>query len=110
MDAGSYKFCGLPGLILKVVDTSGDYSWEATGIEKGAWPIYERKFVAQECTRKQARKIIEGMFSNPFYFIVKVGGTRYLIPGKSAPRGVRDVDEREFSIKNYYYYDPIERE
>lgn len=68
VDAGPYKFGGLPGLILKVADTAGDYSWEATGIEEGAWSIYEKKFIARKCTRAQARKTIADMFSNPFYF------------------------------------------
>lgn len=110
VDAGSYKFCGLPGLILKAADTAGDYSWEATGIEKGEWPIYEKKFVLQKCSREQARKIIADMFSNPFCFVVKIGGKKVVFPDKSDPRGYREADEREFSIKNYYYYDPIERE
>lgn len=29
---GPYKFFGLPGLILKIYDTNGDYIWEAKGI------------------------------------------------------------------------------
>ena len=110
VDAGPYKFGGLPGLILKVADTAGDYSWEATGIEEGAWPIYEKKFIARKCTRAQARKTIADMFSNPFYFLVKVGGKTMFVPDKSAPRGVREINEKEFSIKDYFYYDPIERE
>ena len=107
---GPYKVCGLPGLILKVADTAGDYSWEATGIERGAWPVYEQKFLMQECTREQARKLVADMFSNPFYFMVKIGGIQVAVPDKSSPQGFRELDEREFSIKNYYYYDPIERE
>ncbi len=110
VDAGPYKFCGLPGLILKVADTAGDYCWEAVGIEKGAWPICEKKFVMQECTREQASKLIAGMFSNPYHFMVRVAGMRMMVPDKSAPRGWREVDEREMKVKNYYYYDPIERE
>ena len=104
VDAGSYKFCGLPGLILKAADTAGDYSWEATGIEKGKRPIYEKEFVLQKCSREQARKIIADMFSKPFCFVVKIGGKKVVFPDKSDSRGYREADEREFSIKNYYYY------
>ena len=110
VDAGPYKFGGLPGLILKAADTAGDYVWEAVGIEKGTWPIVEEKFVVQECTREQARKIIAGMFSNPYHFMVHVAGLRMMVPDKSAPRGWREVDEREMRVKGFYYYDPIERE
>ena len=58
----------------------------------------------------QARKIIAGMFSNPYHFMVHVAELRVMVPDKSAPRGWREVDEREMRVKGFYYYDPIERE
>lgn len=97
-------------MILKVSDTAEDYVWEAVGIEKGTWPIVEEKFVVQECTREQVREVMEGMFSNPYHFMVRVAGMWMMVPDKSAPRGWRELDEREMKEKNYYYYDPIERE
>ena len=30
---GPWKFCGLPGIIMKVVEKEGNFSWEAIGIE-----------------------------------------------------------------------------
>lgn len=38
---GPWKFGGLPGLILKVYDTDRLYTFEAVGIEKGDFPIYQ---------------------------------------------------------------------
>lgn len=38
---GPWKFGGLPGLILKVYDTNRFYTFEAIGIEKGNFPIYQ---------------------------------------------------------------------
>ena len=38
---GPWKFGGLPGLILKVYDTNRLYTFEAIGIEKGNFPIYQ---------------------------------------------------------------------
>lgn len=38
---GPWKFGGLPGLILKVYDIDGLYTFEAIKIEKGRFPIYE---------------------------------------------------------------------
>ena len=39
VDAGPWKFQGLPGLILKVEDTEGDHSIYAIGIENNVHPI-----------------------------------------------------------------------
>ena len=38
---GPWKFGGLPGLILKLYDTDRLYTFEAIGIEKGDYPIYQ---------------------------------------------------------------------
>lgn len=38
---GPWKFGGLPGLILKLYDTELLYTFEAIGIEKGNFPIYQ---------------------------------------------------------------------
>lgn len=38
---GPWKFGGLPGLILKIYDTDHLYTFEAIGIEKGSYPIYQ---------------------------------------------------------------------
>lgn len=65
VDGGPYVFGGLPGLIIRVVDKRGDYSWEMRGLEKGRWPVTERQIVLQEVSPVQARKQIERVYANP---------------------------------------------
>ena len=45
VDSGPYKFRGLPGLIIKAEDTTGTYSWELAAIERGTWPILEKRLL-----------------------------------------------------------------
>lgn len=40
MEYGPWKFGGLPGLIMKVSDNDGIYTFEAVAVESGNFPIY----------------------------------------------------------------------
>ena len=73
VDGGPYKFRGLPGLILKVEDTGKHFSWTMTGIEKGSWPIYEKQYLFQKCSPKEAGKILKDMYLRPFVFLKNAG-------------------------------------
>ena len=105
VDGGPYKFCGLPGLILKVEDSEKHFSWTMTGIEKGSWPIYEKQYLFQECSPKEAGKILQNMFLHPFTFMKNAGVKIMMRDGKG---GFYEPGEKENSIS--MYYDPIELE
>ena len=105
VDGGPYKFRGLPGLILKVEDSEKHFSWTMTGIEKGSWPIYEKQYLFQECSSKEAGKILQSMFLHPFTFMKNAGVKIMMRDGKG---GFYEPGEKENSIS--MYYDPIELE
>ena len=106
VDAGPYKFDGLPGLILKIEDCSGSYVWEAVGIEKGTWPIYEKRYLFQKCSRKQARQYIKLMFDNPYMYLTSRGIR--VTQADVHTRRMRELTEEEKSES--FYFDPIELE
>lgn len=103
VDGGPYKFSGLPGLILKVSDTEGHFSWNMVGIEKGTWPIYEKQYLFRRCSPAEAGKTIRNMYIHPFKFLESAGIKAILSDGRG---GVREPGESEFSLS--IYYDPIE--
>ncbi len=103
VSAGPYRFEGLPGLILKISSDDGHYAWTATGIEKGAWDIYEKQFLFHECSREKAEQILCDMYRNPFKFLDTYGVQLIMSDGRG---GVRGPGEKEYSVS--MYYDPIE--
>ncbi|MBO8465961.1 MAG: GLPGLI family protein [Bacteroidetes bacterium] len=101
---GPYKFGGLPGLILKIGDDSGHYTWEATGIEQGSWPIYEKEYMFQKASREKSRKVLENMYKGPYAFLVSVG-VNFMIRNKDGSFS-KATAENDVIM----YYDPIELE
>ena len=64
---GPWKFGGLPGLILKVYDTNRFYTFEAIGIEKGNFPIYQYpKKMYGKSTRQKVWKL-QGDLNRDFW-------------------------------------------
>ena len=50
ISAGPWKFCGLPGLIMAVEESTGVFSWEAVGLERRSG---DRKSAENEDTQNQ---------------------------------------------------------
>lgn len=105
VNAGPYKFNGLPGLILKVEDSEKKFIWTAIGIRKVREPIleYDIEEGYRNCTKKQANEIITRMFSAPYTFLSSLG-VRVNVVGSDG-RYVRGTSKNEVSIP----YEPLEK-
>ena len=74
LSAGPYKFFGLPGLILKVEESTGMYIWKAIGIEKKKRKIVKNTFERQVHTSKdKALKTIKRMYATPVAMLLSTG-------------------------------------
>ena len=87
---GPWKFCGLPGLILKVTDSKGDYDFECTAFYKVYWkqPIYKNERKEYKTTREKFLVIKQANMANSAFMlehsgkVVSAGGEA---PVKSLP-------------------------
>lgn len=101
---GPYKFCGLPGLILKVEESRGMYIWEAFCIIKSSAPInvyaYEKEI---KCSRQDADKTIGRMMRKPLTFLSS-SGSKIMVARSDGSFGAPSNNEHE------NLYEPIELE
>ncbi len=65
LSEGPWKFNGLPGLILKVIDSKQDYSFEAISIEKIDYPIVPKPSKAIVSKRTVFNRIYKEFAANP---------------------------------------------
>lgn len=71
---GPYKFYGLPGLIVKLEESSGMYIWEMCSLDRKSAPIYSYQYEKeQKCTAKTAAQTIYRMMTTPMTFLSSVG-------------------------------------
>lgn len=76
-----------------------------TGIEKGLWPIYEKQYLFQECSPKDAGKFLKNMYLRPFAFLKSMEIKMLMRDGNDR---FKESGDAEYSIS--MYYDPIELE
>ena len=76
---GPWKFCGLPGLILAVQDTKGDFVFTCTSIENKSTPIRFWTYPHIETTRDKLRHIILRMRKQPIVFCEQATGEKIYI-------------------------------
>lgn len=102
---GPYKFYGLPGLVIKVEDSTHLYSWELKGIRNVVRPIdlytYEGE---QKCSEQDAFKTIDRIEKNPIRFLEQMGRHMYIqgADGRARPStSIQNIPDQE--------YEPLEK-
>ena len=99
VDAGPWKFQGLPGLILKVEDTAGDHSIYAIDSENLRYPIGHTSHAYTKTTREKYNDTVKDHAINAGKDLVKSG----MITFKSEEEKNRIAARRKF-------YAPLELE
>ena len=91
---GPYKFFGLPGLIIKIEESTGMYIWEMYSLSVSATPIhiyqYEKE---QKCTEESAARTIHRMMTTPMTFLSSAG-SRVLVRQNDGSFGSPAKDEK----------------
>lgn len=100
VDAGPWKFCGLPGLILRVEDTDGEYTWQCNGISQDAEPIAYYNVTEQRLPKKQWFRYMRMLHEAPLEALGEGGTHLFIVKGKQLAK------EDNWTIP----YNPIERE
>lgn len=102
---GPYKFYGLPGLIMKVEESTGLYIWEITSMQNVVQPIYEYTYEAeQKSSEIEAIKAITRLRKNPIRFLEQMGRHMYIkgTDGRSRPStSIQNIPDQE--------YEPLEK-
>ena len=99
---GPWKLHGLPGLILKVADAQGHYTFECIGMENADGELLFGASGYEPISRKNLNKIYERFATDPSGFLTS------LMPANKKVIVVDDSGEDK-SVKNMPY-NPIERD
>jgi len=120
---GPYKFCGLPGLIVRIHDAENEYRWNLTGIENlsdyspatyADQLYYGNDLVPKTIAKARFVKAINKYKLDPFASLRGQLGKDQLaqkIPGTNLTQKEM-IDSQEKMLKGYFTYNnnPIERE
>lgn len=103
ISSGPYKFHNLPGLILNISDTKGNYVYECIGVERLLikQPILISKNTYIKTTRNEFRRVLKNSFDNPYETLMS--GSNFAISGP-------DADKFKAALQKGLPYNPIELE
>ncbi len=108
---GPWKFCGLPGLILKVEDEKGHYSFTCESVEhrKGAPIVVYDKYYYTPSKREQVYKELKEIYADWYAYLRFLNGGRLEV-GKRDENGKVTFVEVPLDVKKPIPYNPIELE
>lgn len=100
---GPYKFCGLPGLIVRIEDKTGSHKMELKGIKNIQGELDINVFDAKEIAinNKQFQKVIKEYENDPTKGIkqLQMGGATVILTGKDG-NSAKVAKEQEERLKN----------
>ncbi len=108
---GPWKFCGLPGLILKVEDEKGHYSFTCESIQNdmGKPIVAYDKYYYTQATREQVYKELKEIYADWYAYLRFLNGGRLEV-GKRDKNGKVTFVEVPLDVKKPIPYNPIELE
>ena len=98
---GPWKLQGLPGLILKVADSQGHYSFECTGLINAEEKIMFGADGYEPISRKNLNKVYERFTTDPVGYVTSSSPNVRIV--------IKDESGEDKSVKNMPY-NPIERD
>jgi len=112
INEGPWKFCGLPGLILKVSDTRQHYVFECIGLEQREASIEYADMDYLKTNRKDLAKIKRKYFEDPMAAMENMtaaapGGANVRIIARTPDGTTMDVNQMRANMSNRAY-NPIE--
>lgn len=120
VNAGPWKFRGLPGLIFNVADTQGYYSWKLNGIQESSKPIEFSSVKSVKTTLEKFIKTYKRYIEDPVGFLNASGGVKVTVIDRATgkeltpaqlkkAKEVTVINVNDASVSNAHGYEVIER-
>jgi GLPGLI family protein len=112
INEGPWKFCGLPGLILKISDTRRHYIFECIGLEQNQMPIEYADLDYLKTNRRDLARVKRKFAEDPMAAMESMraaapAGATVRVVARSADGAVIDENEMRNRMRNRAY-NPIE--
>ena len=107
---GPWKFAGLPGLILKVEDDRGHYSFSCIAVRNNAKPIVMWNYDYKEATREETWKFDKDCYSDLYDYALRLDPNAQLLADvvDASGRMVEVEITRGGAYKMAWPYNPLE--